>query len=115
MRALGADIESRHCDFGLAAPTCADGSDHPRCVARTDRALWGLRGGTRFLQLAEHARGEEAQRFAVRAAEAFLAALEVEGELDARGRVTALVGGVGRVPPSGRRRSRRGGRRAHRP
>ncbi len=91
VRALGADIESRHCDFGLAAPTCADGSDHPRCVARTDRALWGLRGGTRFLQLADHARGEEAQRFAIRAAEAFLAALEVEGELDARGRVTALV------------------------
>lgn len=91
LRALGQQIESQNCDFGLGAPACVEGSDHPRCIARTDRALWALRGGTRYLELADHARGRDAARFALRAAEAFLAALDVEGELDAHGRVTALV------------------------
>lgn len=91
VRALGDQIEASGCEFGLGPPSCAAGSEHPRCMARTDRALWGLRGGTRFLERAQHSRGAEAQRFAIRAGEAFLAALEDEGELDALGRVTALV------------------------
>lgn len=92
VRLLGEELGARGCDFGEeGTPACAEGSEHPRCLARSDRVSWRLQGGMRFLQRAERTRGEERQRWARRAGEAFLAALNVEGELDARGRVTALV------------------------
>ena len=92
VRELGEEVESLDCTFGeQARPACQGESDHPRCLARADAVTWRLQGGMRFVQRAERSQGEERRRWARRAAEAFLAALEVEGELDARGRVTALV------------------------
>lgn len=91
VRALGDDVERRSCDFGGTAPVCDDSSEHPRCLAIADRVAWRLRGGILFLQRAEQARGAERSQLAIRAGEAFLAALELEGELDARGRIIALV------------------------
>ncbi|MBX3250147.1 MAG: hypothetical protein KF901_23415 [Myxococcales bacterium] len=89
VRALG--DEASACDFGTEAPVCGPESEDPRCVARADRAAWHLLGARRFLQRADHARSaDERRQWRVRAAETFLAALEVEGELDARGRLIAL-------------------------
>lgn len=94
VQALGEEVERRSCDFGAPRPTCGPASEHPRCLARADRVAWRLRGGMQFLERARGARGAEVRQLATRAAEAFLAALEVEGELDARGRITALVEAV---------------------
>ncbi len=91
VRLLGEEVTSLGCDFGEPdAPVCGADSDHPQCLARADAVSWRLSGGTRFMQRAERAGGDERRRWARRAGEAFLAALNAEGELDARGRVAAL-------------------------
>jgi hypothetical protein len=90
VRALGEEVTARSCDFGAGAVSCAQASDDPRCMARTDRVMSLLRGGTQWLGRARAARPSERAPFFVRAGDAFLGALEMEGELDARGRVTAL-------------------------
>ncbi|MCC6874919.1 MAG: hypothetical protein IT378_11495 [Sandaracinaceae bacterium] len=87
VQALGA--RALACDFGLGAPSCAASASDPRCLARADRVALQLRGATQFMLRARHARPQERPQLAARAAEAYLAALD--GDLDPRGRATALV------------------------
>jgi len=89
--ALGQQLRDRSCTFGEdAAPTCGADSDHPSCIARADAVSGRLRGGTRLMQRAEQSRGAERRRWAGRAGDAFLQALEM-AELPPAGRVAALT------------------------
>ncbi len=92
--ALGREVTERGCTFGTdEAPACGGELEDPRCIARTDAVSGALRGGTVLAQRAEHARGAERARWAGRAGQTFLEALELEGEgeLGPLGRVTALT------------------------
>lgn len=89
VRSLGEELESLRCDFAAGPPSCGATSEDPRCIARVDRVGWFLRGGTQWLERARQARPADRPTFFANAGDAFLGALET-GELDARGRLTAL-------------------------
>jgi len=92
VQTLGEELVTLSCDFGEAArPTCGSESTHPQCLASLDRVSGQLHRGGRFMQRAEHARGEERRRWAGRAGAAFLEAIEPGNDLDRVARITALV------------------------
>jgi hypothetical protein len=89
VRTLGEELATLSCDFAAGPPSCGQASEDPRCIARVDRVGWFLRGGTQWLERARQARAADRATFFSNAGDAYLGALDT-GELDARGRLTAL-------------------------
>lgn len=87
---LGEQLSEQSCTFGAPAADCTADAEHPLCLARVDAVRIQQAGGTRFLQRAEQSRGEERQRWATRAGEAFLATLEAEERPSVLERALAL-------------------------